>query len=349
LSTHNVKQTVWPGVSIETPGHLVRQTGAITTAFSSEADTGSRKENACGEPTGRRAMANENDKEIGTGAPGADPLWAMLRPGRLPTVVDIGANPIGGDPPYKPLLQKRLCRLFGFEPQPEALSALNAVKSDLETYLPYLVGDGGQGRLRVCRASGMTSLLEPDPDTLRQFPLFAEWGHVEREIAVATRRLDDIGEIGETDFVKIDVQGSELSVFRHGRRQLAHAIAVHTEVSFIPLYKDQPVFGEVDLELRSLGLVPHAFTDINKRMILPVAGRTPYDALNQLLEADIVYVRDFTRPDDMDTEQLKHLALVAHHCYGSYDLAANCIHHLIRRSAIAPDVPPRYLDLIISP
>ena len=43
--------------------------------------------------------------------------------------------------------------------------------------------------------------------------------------------------------------------------------------------------------------------------------------MNQLLEADVVYVRDFTFPDKMSSEQLKHLALIAHHCYGSYDLA----------------------------
>ena len=48
-------------------------------------------------------------------------------------MVDVGANPIDGDPPYKTLLQKRLCRVTGFEPQAEALAVLNTRKSDLET------------------------------------------------------------------------------------------------------------------------------------------------------------------------------------------------------------------------
>ena len=43
----------------------------------------------------------------------------------------------------------------------------------------------------------------------------------------------------------------------------------------------------------------------------------PNRAVNQLLEADLVYVRDFTHPELMDDEQLKHLALIAHHCYQS--------------------------------
>lgn len=54
-----------------------------------------------------------------------DPLLKLLMPKRLTSVVDVGANPIDGDPPYKILLQKRLCRVTGFEPQAEALAVLN--------------------------------------------------------------------------------------------------------------------------------------------------------------------------------------------------------------------------------
>ena len=46
---------------------------------------------------------------------------------------------------------------------------------------------------------------------------------------------------------------------------------------------------------------------------------------NQLLEADFVYVRDFRKPDLLTEEQLKHLALIAHYCYRSFDLAQFCL------------------------
>jgi hypothetical protein len=82
--------------------------------------------------------------------------------------------------------------------------------------------------------------------------------------------------------------------------------------------------------------VPHALVAINKRMIAPLFNATnPYAAIHQLLEADIVYVRDFTRPDAMSNEQLGQLAMIAHHCYRSHDLVLNCIHHLESRRAIA--------------
>lgn len=277
---------------------------------------------------------------------GMDPLIDLVRPDRLTIFADIGANPIDGDPPYKEMVAKRLCRVIGFEPQNAALTVLNSRKSDLETYLPYAVGDGGAATLKVCRMPGMSSLLQPDRKALAHFPGLAEWGEVVAEIPLRTRRLDDIDEIDEIDFLKIDVQGSELTVFQNGRARLAKAIGVQAEVSFVTIYERQPSFGAIDLFLRELGFVPHCLWMLNKRLIAPMETGDPHAALNQLLEADVVYVRDFMRADLMDSEQLKHLAIVAHHCYGSYDLTFNCIFHLIKRNQIGKDAEERYLKIV---
>jgi len=262
-------------------------------------------------------------------------LVDILQPERLTAVVDVGANPVDGDPPYKSLLAARLCSVVGFEPQPAALAALNSRKSEVETYLPYVVGDGAPATLRICSAPGMTSLLCPDPNMAMYFRGFEGWGRVVEERSVETRRLDDLAEITHLDFLKADVQGAELTVIRNGSRQLANAVAIQAEISFMPLYEGQPLFGEIDLELRQLGFVPHCFAGIKNWMISPMYDeRNPFAAINQLLEADIVYVRDFTKPDLMQSEQLKHLAIIAHYCYGSFDLAINCIHRLIARKQI---------------
>lgn len=278
---------------------------------------------------------------------GSDPVAAILRPERLTAVVDIGANPIDTDPPYKRMLANRLCTLVGFEPQADGLAALNARKGDLETYLPYAVGDGAPGTLKICQAPGMTSLHTPNPRVLNCFPGFAQFGRVVKEIPIETRTLDSITEIQNLDFLKIDVQGSELAIFRNGSARLINAIAIQTEISFVPLYVNEPVFGQIDNALRALGFIPHMFDKINKRMILPIHyADNIFAAMNQLLEADIVYVRDFTQPEKMTTEQLKHLCMVAHHCYASYDLAANCIHNLMGRGALPADSVERYLGVL---
>jgi FkbM family methyltransferase len=274
-----------------------------------------------------------------------DELFRWLAPLRRTAVVDVGASPIAGQPPYRPLLARGLCTVVGFEPQAEALARLRARAGPLETYLPDVLGDGRAQTLRVCAAEGMTGLLKPDARVLALFAPFDEFGRVVEERAVATRRLDEVGEIAALDFLKLDIQGFELAAIEGGRGKLADAVAVQTEVSFVPLYEGQPPFGELDLELRAQGFLPHALVDLKRWIIAPLRlGDDPRRPLNQLLEADLVYVRDFRRLDLLVDEQLKHLALVAHHCYGSFDLALISLLELERRGALA-GVRDRYLSL----
>jgi len=273
-----------------------------------------------------------------------DLLTEILKPARLTAVVDIGANPIDGDPPYKAMLAAGLCQVTGFEPQGAALAKLEQSKGPHEQYLPYAVGDGTERTLHVCELEGMTSLLVPDPDHLALFNLFPTWGRVKERLPIATRKLDDIAEIAYLDFLKMDVQGSEREVLAHGRTKLKHAIAVQTEVSFVPLYKDQPAFGEIDLTMRDMGFLPHCVSGTKIWPLSPmVVGNEPNRGIRQLLETDMVYVRDFTRAEGMSAEQWKHLALVAHHCYGSYDLALKSILTLMQMGAVPGDANRRYL------
>jgi FkbM family methyltransferase len=271
----------------------------------------------------------------------------LLSPQRLTDVVDIGANPIDGEPPYTPMLAEGLCRVTGFEPQQEALLELQRMKGPNERYLPYAVGDGDAHTLNICRAPGMTSLLQPDPATLGLFEVLKPLGEVIESVPLQTRRLDDISEIQHLEFLKIDIQGGELAVFKGGKAKLAEAVAIQTEISFVTLYKNQPSLGEVDLELRSQGFLPHCFNAIKHWPIAPaVIDNNPRQALNQLLEADIVYVRDFAHAGSMSDEQLKHLALIAHYCYRSFDLALRCVMLLEQRQALEAGTQQRYLGIL---
>ncbi len=266
---------------------------------------------------------------------------------RLTTIVDVGANPVDGDPPYKTLLDLGLAAVVGFEPQAEALASLNLRKGSNETYLPYAVGRGGSELLRVCRASGMSSLLDPDPDMLSSLNDFEMLGEVLDTREVETRRLDDIDEIQHMDFLKIDIQGSELAVFESGHGKLADCAVVQTELSFLPLYRDQPLFWEIDRELRQQGFLPHAFAAIKRWPLAPyVHDNNRRQPLNQLLEADLIYVRDFLHPSPDQVEQFRHLALIAHFCFGSLDLAARCLAILEQAGAVAQGSRERYLDWI---
>lgn len=269
-------------------------------------------------------------------------LLNLLSPQRQTHVVDVGANPIDGDPPYLDMLAQGLCCVTGFEPQADALAELNRRKGKLETYLPYVVGRGGAAELKVCRYPGWTSLLQPRAAALQAFPVFQTNATVDAYMSVNTHRLDDLAELAAFDFLKIDVQGSELDVFEGAQKHLQHAVAIQTETSFIALYEGQPTFGALDQALRQMGFVPHCFAAVKKCPIAPL--NVQGEGVHQLLEADVVYVKDFIEPITMNDEQLKQLCLLMHHCYRSFDLSARCIDILQQRASLPKDALQRYVN-----
>src|SRR5262245_39692897 len=276
-------------------------------------------------------------------------LQQMLSlPERSIRVADVGAGFFGETAPYQVLIDQGLCRLSAFEPDAREIDKLRAYLGETATVFPYALGDGQEHTLYVCPPGlGMNSLLEPDPSTLGFFNLFPEWGRVERTERIATRRLDDIEEVPPIDFLKMDVQGSELSILTHGRQKLAHCVAIQTEISFITLYKDQPTFGDIDRELRQQGLIPHRFMAIKNWSISPtIRAGEPRFPFHQLLEADIVYIRDIIHPEGMSNEQIAKLAAIAHFVFASPDLTARCIIELQKRKAVEPNSTVRYYEFL---
>ena len=99
-----------------------------------------------------------------------------------------------------------------------------------------------------------------------------------------------------------------------------------------------PVLGEVKRVLASF-----------RQPLSEVERRDLQVAIRQLLETDMVYVRDFSQRENMSPEQWKHLALIAHHCYGSYDLALKAILTLIETGHVPEGANKRYLASLRKP
>ena len=222
--------------------------------------------------------------------------------------------------------------MTGFEPQREAYQALNARKTDLETYLPYAVGDGAWSNFHICAYPGFSSLLKPCAKALAVFSEFTENARVLEIDRIQTRRLDDIQEVAEFDFLKIDVQGSELVIFENALNHLVNVVAIQLEVSFVSLYENQPTFGVLDTFLRGLGFMPHTLVALKNWKVGPLVQPVNY-FYKQILEADALYVKDLVSPM-LSNEQLKHLAIVLHHVYESHDAAGYCIKILQDRGVL---------------
>ncbi|HXZ67631.1 MAG TPA: FkbM family methyltransferase [Alphaproteobacteria bacterium] len=248
-------------------------------------------------------------------------------------IVDIGANPIDGEAPYSPLLRAGLAHVVGFEPNPEALAKLEAQKGPNDVYLPHAVGDGTSHTLNVCAAPGMTSLLPPNSTVLNLFHGFPHWGNVVATQEVDTVRLDDVPETAGLDLLKIDIQGGELMVFQNAEQRLNDALVIQSEVEFLPMYQGQPLFSDVDQFLRRRGFVLHRFFPEVSRVIQPLlVDNNIYAGLSQIVWADAIFVRDFTRLDLLNDRQLLNMAAILHECYRSFDLVLHVLIELDRRT-----------------
>ena len=225
-------------------------------------------------------------------------------------MVDIGANPIDGSPPYADLLEQGFVQLIGFEPQPDALRKLNLSKGINETYLPYAIGDGKEAKLYLCHAPGMTSTLKPNKAVLNQFQAYPIWARVNSVEKIRTARLDDLSEIRRLDWLKIDIQGGELTVFKHGEEKLKSCLVIQTEVNFVQLYENQPLFSDIDLWMRRKGFMLHTFLEERKRLYSPMRlGGTNGTGFNQLTTADAVYIPCFDRLKELSSNELKKMGL----------------------------------------
>lgn len=239
-------------------------------------------------------------------------------------IVDVGAMASGNTPEvYARLASTLQCDVIGFEPVEAECAKLNAAGKPGHTYLPYWIGDGSKRTFYECRATATSSVFEPNSELLDKFQNLGNLVTPIRLSAVETKRLDDIPEVEDADFVKLDIQGAELLALEGAHRILGNVAALQVEVEFVPLYKEQPLFADVDTFLRRRGFAFHRFAHTRGRAFKPITVNNNINApLSQTLWGDAIYVKDFMAFDRLPAASLLKLAAILHLNYSSVDLAA---------------------------
>lgn len=265
---------------------------------------------------------------------------------RLTTIADVGANPVNPTP-YSALLAAGGCRIIGFEPQPSAFDALKDRNSPNETYFPVAIGDGGPATLHVMQSSGLTSILPPHVPGMELIGR-SRWGRLHEKIEMQTSTLDDLPDLPEFDMLKIDIQGGEGLVLGSASRVMQPCICVIIELRYLRLYQGEPMMGGIDCQLRAMGFELHKFM-FNKSAMMQnsqAARLRPRRVADQLIDGDVVYVRDLTRIATWSDAQVGHLALLASATFDSHSLVVFCLDELVRRGAADPGLPARYVDAL---
>ena len=248
-------------------------------------------------------------------------LWEYFGDDVQINILDIGAA-MTERPSYQSLVDAGRARIIGFEPNVEECDRLNREYGKPHRFFPYFIGDGRPAIFHETNWGPTGSLYEPNSPLLGKFQSLAEVMTLVAKHSASTTRLDDIEEISDVDFVKIDVQGGELAAFQNALRTLPGTLLIQTEVEFVELYKGQPMFADVDTFLRGAGFQFHAIKTFAGRRLKPLTQNNDIDqSFSQWLWADALYVRDWMNLDSLDVSKLEKYAVLAHDLLRAFDLA----------------------------
>ena len=275
-------------------------------------------------------------------------LQDLLRPARRTRIADVGASPLK-EPDYKPLHDLGACEIWGFEPNPAQYAKLTAQQSETAHYLPHAVGQKGSATLHIHPGNaGLTSAYPFHTASVKFLGkdrwLDPELGREEIDLV----SLDSLQDLPPIDVLKMDLQGGERDVLIGGRRKLTEAVAVIPEVRFHRIYDGEPLWADLDLQLRKQGFTLHKLL-FTKSVTLPSRAAHRFakrKAANQLLDGDAVYIRTLDDPSALSDEQLKHLAIAADGIFQSFDLVAHVLDILADRGCVPVTASDDYVALM---
>lgn len=149
--------------------------------------------------------------------------------------------------------------ILSFEPNPTAFDRLAAhAKGDPDWHCyPFALGESaGVAKFNVMKFDNLSSLLQPGGESERYF---ADSNQVVETRDVEVRTVDDVfpelqAKFGfERPYLKLDTQGFDLHVARGAATTMASFTGCVSEVSFVPIYENQPTMTDSIACFRALG------------------------------------------------------------------------------------------------
>ena len=244
-------------------------------------------------------------------------------------IFEIGAHPYNGKEEvfYKLLDFFPNSKINAFEIKKEECEKLNKLSKEGVKFHPYALGLKKEKRKFYETMHPMcSSLYEPNEEILKLYNNFQP-AFLKEATEIETISLDEFIEekkINEIDFIKIDVQGAELDIFKGAEKCLQKTLAVVSEVGFISLYKNQPLFGDISSYLNNKNLTFHKFLGISGRTLNPVVLNNDKNFATQHIWSDAIFFRDILKISKESNTNLLKLAIFSF-LYGSIDLTFFCL------------------------
>ncbi|HTL27818.1 MAG TPA: FkbM family methyltransferase [Tepidisphaeraceae bacterium] len=218
------------------------------------------------------------------------------------TLVDIGSS--GGIAPA----WEAVANLTVVEFEPDERAPLRPLRSNVRRVVlrTPLWECAGEMDFHLAAKQQASSLFRPNQAIFDRYPS-PERVEVQQSVRIQVdtlaNQLDQAG-IDRVDFIKLDAQGAELAILRGAEDLLRRCvIGLEIEVEFLPLYHGQPLFGEVDAYVRSLGFELFELRPTQWKYAEGFATKSR----GQIAFADALYFRTFDSLDWSDADAARRL------------------------------------------
>lgn len=221
---------------------------------------------------------------------------------------------------------------LGFEPDLDECHALNH-NQHLKSYwngfevLPHaLSNEFGKRTLNMLSFAANSSLLDLNDMFVERYKMHEKWT-VTHQVPLETCPLDHViydlnrGFKHSGEIIKIDVQGVELEILEGAKKLLSdQTVCMVAEVEFFQIYKDQKLFSDVELYLRSLGFSFYGFFTLHTRSKKTLNKKT-HHGKERLFYADAVFFKDPFSTDVVLTQRQYKVLMFSAILTGYFDFA----------------------------
>ena len=244
-------------------------------------------------------------------------------------IVEIGAHPHGAQKEHFHILLDFFpgSKIHAFEVDENKCNKLNeSAKKGLKFY-PFALGDKEEKRRFYETNHPMcSSLYEPNEKLLKLYNNLSV-AYLKKITEIKTISLDSFlkkEKIDSIDFIKIDIQGAELDALRGAEKYLKNVLTIISEVEFLPIYNEQPLFGDVCSFLKNKDIMFHKFLGLSGRSLIPVILQNDANFPTQHMWSDAVFIKNILKIEELRNSQLLKLAIFSY-LYGSPDLSYFCL------------------------
>ena len=254
------------------------------------------------------------------------------------TLLEVGAVQLSKDekePFYELLDYFPSSKVIGFEIEEDVCNQQNLEARPGIKYYPNALGQFNEIKdLYITNHPMCSSLYEPDSELMSLYNNL-EVAYLKSKSSIKTTSLDQFlneNSIHSVDFIKADVQGAELDILKGGRSALKEVLKIVCEVEFIPIYKNQPLFGDICHFLSNNGFMFNKFLHLSGRALRPIQLQNNANVASQHMWADTVFIKQIQTIPNLEIDKILKLSLLSA-IYGSPDLIHYCLHNFDQRNS----------------